>query len=113
MTTPTDAIARPDALPDNPPAPDTTRVVGHRDSPASSGPDLAGLFNAFLASLGGQLGPDDPAEDTPLGRFAGHLSESLRKGLDERARAPGVTPEARAQADRHAKAGLGFIHENK
>jgi hypothetical protein len=29
------------------PVPSPTRVVGHRDSSASSGPDLAGLFNTF------------------------------------------------------------------
>lgn len=53
MTNPTNTVARPDSSPDNLPAPDANRLVGHRDSPASSGPDLAALFNTFLASLSG------------------------------------------------------------
>src|SRR5262245_38600291 len=91
----------------------TSRVLAHLDTPASSGLDLAGLFNAFLESLSGQIRPETPEGATRLNRFVGELSESLRKGLDERSKAPRVTPESRAEANRHANVGLEFIRENK
>src|SRR5262245_48499528 len=72
----------------NTPPPASPAVVGLLDSSSSTGLDLAGLFNAFLASLNGQVGSASPADATPLNRLAAELSESLRKGLDERARAP-------------------------
>src|SRR5262245_29031740 len=97
----------------NTPPPASPAVIGLLDSSSSTGLDLAGLFNAFLASLNGQVGSASPADATPLNRLAAELSESLRKGLDERARAPGVTPESRARADVHGKAGLRLIGENK
>jgi tetratricopeptide (TPR) repeat protein len=100
-----------------PPAPaiDTPfgAVLAHLDSSSSTGLDLAGLFNAFLASLSGQVSGETPEGTARVNRFIGELSESLRKGLDERSKAPGVTPESRAKADKHARAGLQFIQENK
>jgi len=70
MTTPLDAVARPDTPPDSPPAPEATRLVGHRESPASFGVDLTALFNTFLASLSGQVMGDGADGSSPLGRFA-------------------------------------------
>jgi hypothetical protein len=56
----TTAQIDPPTAPDVNPRPDDSanghvaRLVGHRDSPASSGPDLAARFNAFLASMSDQ-----------------------------------------------------------
>jgi Flp pilus assembly protein TadD len=90
-----------------------TRVVGHLDSSSSTGLDLVGLFNSFLASLSGPATSPTPGDGSPIGRLASELSESLRKTLDERAKTPGVTPESRANAQTHGNTGLKFINERK